>query len=247
MKNYNSYIAADVKSIEDKNDAKEDSESESTLSKAMEIIKFIPGVSFLVPSITCLTKAGMADFKASDAIDAGEATGKIFTAFTVIGNLASLSPSEASGAMALQEVFQSNLYCKYQKIYDEENKYISKSKADNSEGGYPMFPIYPVVIPIKNGQCNVGDILDGNFKKMKNLNSFETKCSFSFSATDDQCLEDLNIPIMTEYTVQGYLVEGFCLTSSLKKAFKNATDKVVKKETKKQVKEKIKDAEEKAG
>lgn len=242
--NYKSYIVNTVAGGTSEGNGNDNSDSEdSTLSKAMEIIKFIPGISLIVPSLTCMIKAGINvnNFNATDALDPGGFMAKLATGFTVIKSALRVDSGDAAGALALQEVFSSNLYCKYQKIYAEEDKYISKSKADNSEGGYPIFPIYPIAIPIKNGQCKVGDILDGNFKKMTGLNSIDTKCSFSFSATDDQCLKDISIPIITEYKAQEIAVEVACLASSIKKAVNKAGKDVLEKEIKEQVEKEIKE------
>lgn len=249
--NYKSYIVNTVTNGTSGGNENDDSSSEdSTLTKVMEIIKFIPGISLIVPSITCMTKAGINvfnNFSISDALDPGGFMAKLATGFTVIKSVLRIDSGDAAGALALQEVFSSNLYCKYQKIYTEEAEYISKSKADNSEGGYPIFPIYPIAIPIKNGQCKVGDILDKNFIQMVGLNSIKTKCSFSFSATDDQCIKDISIPIITEYKVQEIAVEVACLASSIKKAASKASKDVLEDEIKEQASEKIKEQAEKLG
>ncbi len=248
--NYKSYIVNTVAGGTSEGNGNDNSDSEdSTLSKAMEIIKFIPGISLIVPSLTCMIKAGINvnNFNATDALDPGGFMAKLATGFTVIKSALRVDSGDAAGALALQEVFSSNLYCKYQKIYAEEDKYISKSKADNSEGGYPIFPIYPLAIPIKNGQCKVGDILDKNFIQMVGLNSIKTKCSFSFSATDDQCLKDISIPIITEYKAQEIGVEVACLASSIKKAANKAAGDVLEKEIEEQASEKIKEQTEKLG
>lgn len=248
IKNYKVSIKIDTKDIDENKE--DDSSVKDDVSKAMEIIKFIPGISLVVPSITCLIKAKFNifdDFSFTNILDPGGAIANTFASLTAVGTVSNISSSDAAGIMALQEVFSSNLYCKYQKIYDEEDEYISKSKADNSEGGYPIFPIYPMVIPIKSGQCKVGDILDKNFKQMNNLNSSETRCSFSFSATDDQCLKDISIPILTKYKVEQIATEVACIASSLKKATNKSSKKVLEKKIKNKTKEKIKEATEEFG
>jgi hypothetical protein len=82
------------------------------------------------------------------------------------------------------------------------------------DGGYPIFPIYPTLASIDSkGQCDVGKAVDDNFKKMTALNSADTKCSFSFSATSNKCII-MNIPILSAFVIQIPIIEGMCLYTS---------------------------------
>ena len=225
-KNYRSYV---IKSITDDNIPSDSGNSSNdTLGSIMQFMQFIPGLSLIIPSFSCIIKTGIEAFLSSDLLT-GDADflGSVLGVIGVISSLASMSPTESNGAIAIQSVFNSNLYCKYQKIYYEETEYITKTEADGSTGGYPIFPIYPIIIPIKKGQCVVGDILESSFKKMNNLNAKETKCSFSFSPTDDQCLLDINIPIMIEKSLQDSVTDTVCFSSSLKKKLKRLAKKKI--------------------
>lgn len=215
-------------------------ETTGKTSEAMDVIKFIPGIGLVVPAVTYMVLANIDIWKLVEGLfDMGSDSfiTDLLTSLVNVGDTLSPTSGESEAATALQVVFGPNLYCNHQKIYREESEYISKQEA-SPDGGYNLFPIYPMAMEIDRdtGQCNRSAAIDDRFininnpKGASNLNPSISKCSYSFSATDEQCLLDLNIPIFSLYVAEIPVTEAACTSkknnkksaSKVKKALKNA-------------------------
>ncbi|GHU26188.1 hypothetical protein FACS1894152_0270 [Bacilli bacterium] len=142
--------------------------SSNAFSTAMSVIQSIPGFNLILPPLAYMITAGIltgqesADNIAATENDSNEGAAKVMEIIGAVVKVALsiLTPSTKPDAssVALQLVYKTNQYCKHQKIYIEEKKYLSKGSTI-SEGGieYPMFPIYPIDIPVdeSTGQCDV--------------------------------------------------------------------------------------------
>lgn len=224
-----------------------------TVDKVMQILRVFPGINAFANPITYFVLTGMlnSSMKMSDV-------GNISVATAILGtfsDILNIDQDNSNKSVVLQTVFGSNLYCRYQRVYQEEKDYITKS-APIDKGGleYSIFPIYPLNIAVdeSTGQCelsNSASEFETFFLKGKTeitgteniLNSYTTKCSFSYSATSQQCVEDLDLPIYTEYKIQQGIIEGICFASGFESIANKAYNKGFKRAEGKAIKEMLKE------
>ncbi|MDR2777681.1 MAG: hypothetical protein LBB24_02855, partial [Rickettsiales bacterium] len=182
------------------------------------LAKIFTGLEVIVKPLMYMIQVGIvtgtdeglnSDSKETEAMEYLAMAGSIMT------NIFAPSTMEGNSAIAMQEIFGTNLYCKQQKVYMEESKYLTKMET-SPDGGYPMFPIYPMKIGVVNGQCDVGEIPD--FKLISFGSGFprDTKCSFSFSAANNKCIQ-INIPLLSAFFAQIPVVEGVCIATAVDK------------------------------
>lgn len=206
----------------------------------LNAFSYIPGINALVLPLAYMFQVGIIS-GVSEGLGSGDvsAISDIAMVGGMITDVLSPSDAESNAAIAIQQTFSTNLYCKHQRFYIEEEEYVSKQKS-TSGGGYAMFPIYPMNIPINetNGQCDVGGVIDKYFIDGQ-LIPQDSKCSYAYSATSDQCIIDLDLPILVEYSATQLTIEGVCSLASISKIAKQGadaaeemTDKIVEKTTK---------------
>ncbi|MDR1498728.1 MAG: hypothetical protein LBS34_00365, partial [Rickettsiales bacterium] len=212
----------------------------------LDAISFIPGLNTAVSAITFVAKIGInldVDFTGVSVnfMD-------VFISAIQILDPSSSANSESVAAVAIQQTFHSNLYCGFQRIYLEETSLISKNNPIGKGGGaYPMFPVYPLNIQVNEntGQCDLetGGVLSDS---LKNVSGFvytdETKCSFSYSATEKQCIYDYNMPYIITTNAAEIAAEVACFALSINAAKKAAAEKAEKEsmeKSKKQMKEQV--------
>ncbi|MDR2077704.1 MAG: type IV secretion system protein, partial [Rickettsiales bacterium] len=190
------------------------------LKTIQTILNNIPGLNIIIAPIEYMVAIGILSLSGGDSEEGTVTEGSsdflegVFMAGGIVVNILSPTDSEGLSAAALEAIFQANLHCKYQKVYLEETEFLTKMET-SPDGGYAIFPIYPIVIPVNEstGQCDVSSIIDSNMKKIIAGNAVDTKCSFSYSATSDTCLEKIGIPIFTAYTVQVPIAASLCVTN----------------------------------
>ncbi|MDR3078858.1 MAG: type IV secretion system protein [Rickettsiales bacterium] len=190
----------------------------SVLKNIMTTLKLVPGVSLLAPAVAyivmviTITVSGNEDGAEVES-DVKSIEG-IAMAGSIMADIFAPSNVEGTSAIAMQVVFGTNLYCKQQKVYVEETKYLTKMET-SPDGGYPMFPIYPLDIKVNEatGQCDLKRAVDNNVLAPLHLLSSRTKCSYSFSATNKTCIL-LNIPLFAAFIAEMPVVESICIISS---------------------------------
>lgn len=207
------------------------------LNVSMDVLSFIPGVNALAKPMAYLIQTGVVSGVSTEGSPDADGITEIITTLGNIVDIINVSPTEGSPAISLQQIYKTNLYCQHQLVYVEEDEYVSRQKSTPG-GGYPVFPIYPMDIPIEDNQCSLDSVINKYFIK-EDLEPIDSKCAYSYSATRDQCIKELAVPIYSEYIAQQLIVEGACLKSALKnlgkvgkeaaeKAGKEAAEKVMK-------------------
>jgi type IV secretory pathway VirB6-like protein len=172
----------------------------STIDDTLKVIlQAIPGFNSLVLTLEFVAK--VMDVANLDEIK--NITDVLTKMLTIGANI--LDPKVADKtandmSIVVQSTFGVNLYCSQQKIYEEETNLLSKSAEPKESGSnYSMFPVYPLDISVNSwtGQCEVTDsVLNNNFyiSSVDELSAMDTKCSYAYSASDRQCLEDYGLP-----------------------------------------------------
>ncbi|MBO4956625.1 MAG: type IV secretion system protein [Rickettsiales bacterium] len=209
------------------------------LNVSMDVLSFIPGSNVLARPIAYLIQAGVVSVVSTEGSPDADGITEIITTLGNIVDIINISTTEGLSAISLQQIYKTNLYCQHQLVYVEENEYVSRQKSTPG-GGYPVFPVYPMDIPIENNQCSLNDNVIEKYFIKEDLEPIDSKCAYSYSATRDQCIVELTVPIYSEYLAQQSIVEVVCLKSALKnlgKAAKEAAEKAAKEAAEKAAKE----------
>ena len=203
----------------------------------------IPGlgaISLMATSIQYVSQVGILANQGTDP--SADFIEEISTALFGVASTIDPGTNISSTAIALQYIYNTNHYCQYQNIYLEEKDYITRQESSPA-GGYPVFPVYPMEVGINEyGQCDYSGAIDRYFKNAKvaatQYYPDESKCSYSYSATRDQCIKDLTIPILSTYATSAVTAEGACSFMSFKGSTKKYETKM--KEATDDAKEKLK-------
>ncbi len=215
-------------------------------------LDWVPGIGSMIKSFVYIGQG--LNLNKNDIAKAF--TGDISSILTGAGMIVSVigvSDKDANSVMALDQTYSSNLYCRYQNIYEEETDLIHRS-GPASRGGleHPIFPIYPLDIKVNDetGLCDfeykvknkedkieTHNIIDENFKNVGGLiEPSNTKCSYSYTAASEQCVKDLTQPILIAYDIQKAIADVVCTIADLKsgkaakeKAAKEAAEMAAKK------------------
>ena len=201
--------------------------------EALKAFSYIPGINTLALPLAYMVQVGIINNISNITVSEDiSAISDVAMIGGMITDVLSPSDAESGAAIAIQQTFNTNLYCKHQKFYIEEDEYVSKQKS-TSGGGYSVFPVYPMDIPINEstGQCDVNDSLLNRYFIDGQLIPVDSRCSYAYSATSDQCIKDLDIPILLEYSFAQLTVEGVCLVGSIRgisKQAKESAEKIAK-------------------
>lgn len=193
------------------------------LETVNKVLEFLPLAGTILKPMQYMVRVGVINGKSSESNFSGlSSISNIAMLGGTIADIFNPTGSEGASSIAMQEVFLTNLYCKQQLVYVEESEYVSKQKS-TPDGGYPIFPIYPMDIPINDkGQCEVNDkVIDTYFKSLGDgLAPINTKCAYSYSATRDQCILEVDIPLFLEFLLQEIFSDTICTGVSYKEAAK---------------------------
>lgn len=135
-----------------------------------------------------------------------------------IVSLFDITDEMSASFLAASRVYNTNQYCQYQNLYIEERDIITRQSASPG-GGYAVFPVYPMDIKVKDNQCDYNTALNTYFIKGGNAATFKpayTKCSYSYSATSDQCIKDFPFPILTTYALSYTAADTACAVLKFK-------------------------------
>lgn len=203
-------------------------------------LSWIPGIGSMIQSFVYIGQG--LSFSGDDIKNAF--TGDISSILTGAGmvmDVLAMGDGESNSVIALDQTFSSNLYCRYQNIYEEETDLIHKS-GPATRGGleHSIFPIYPLDIKVNDetGLCDLekSGVIDNdkNFinigdadRSSNHLQPSTTKCSYSYTAASEQCVKELSSPILTAYNAQKTIADTVCILADLKGgAIKKSANKI---------------------
>ena len=207
-------------------------EASDLSNDALAGLYVIPGLGAISLMATSLQYISQVGILAGQEVPDADFIESVSTA--LFGVVSTIDPGSnvSATSIALQSIYNTNQYCQYQNIYLEEKDYVTRQES-TPDGGYPVFPIYPMEVSINSqGQCDYSGAIDRYFKNAKvdttQYYPDESKCSYSYSATRDQCIADLTIPLLSTYSTSAIAAEGVCSTVSFKGNTKKYNDKVKK-------------------
>ena len=105
------------------------------------VAKFVPGLNIIFQPLSYVVAVvGNNIHDVKDTVNDSKLVSILTVGLGVLGDVFSPKAEESTSAVSFDSVFKTNLYCKYQKVYDEESKYITKQTV-TPDNGYPLFPI----------------------------------------------------------------------------------------------------------
>lgn len=196
------------------------------------VAKFVPGLNIIFQPLSYVVAVvGNNIHDVKDTVNDSKLVSILTVGLGVLGDVFSPKAEESTSAVSFDSVFKTNLYCKYQKVYDEESKYITKQTV-TPDNGYPLFPIYPMVknssgnIINNKGQCDTDGLVEKYFKNIGTLDASVSKCSYSYSTTRESCLT-LPITMLVEYYTQRLVTAAVCVFTGDGNALAKAIEAVV--------------------